>query len=146
MASNGKVIFWKVARNWCKNVSKLSKNSRDLWMRRSRCGHFGVSVLAWGATRDRLFQKELVFKKMVVEKCQNIIKIELKWVPVAPFGLILSQNGSQCIQEAFGSPLGPWGGYFWSVLAKIGQKRIKKNPYIFRIFFRIFPRGELSIV
>ena len=47
------------------------------------------------------FQKELVFTKIVLPKMTKNIKIELKWVPVAPFGLIFGQNRSQCIQEAF---------------------------------------------
>ena len=34
-------------------------------------------------------------------KIQTIINIELKWVHVAPFGLMFSPNRSQCIQEAF---------------------------------------------
>ena len=58
------------------------------------------------------FKKSCFHPRLSSTKVKQIIKIELKLVPVAPFGLILSQNGSQCIQEAFGSPPGPWGGYF----------------------------------
>ena len=49
--------------------------------------------------REIDFFKKSWFSK---KKCRpKNVKIELKWVPVAPFGLIFSQNRSQCIQEAF---------------------------------------------
>ena len=39
-----------------------------------------------------IFQKELVSK--IGQQIDNNIKIELKWVPVAPFGLIAMHPGS----------------------------------------------------
>ena len=47
---------------------------------------------------NRLFQKEPVSAKIVFKTNHKIMKIELKWVPVAPFGLIFGQNWSQCTQ------------------------------------------------
>ena len=93
------------------------------------------SILAWRSglrSHERpTFSKRIGFQKKVIEKLQKIGKIKLKWVPVAPFGLILNQNRSQCIQEAFGSPPGPWGGHFWPKMTKTDPKRTdRKNPYI----------------
>ena len=62
---------------------------------------FGLALWPEEPHEVHFFQKNVFSQKMVVVKFQKIFKIELKWFPMAPFGLIFSPNRSQCIQKAF---------------------------------------------
>ena len=57
----------------------------------------GLAVLPEAPREIDFFKKSWAFTKNVVNTNQKIMNIELKWVPVAPFGLIFIQNRSQCI-------------------------------------------------
>ena len=98
----GKWFGGKVARIRCKNASKLQKKTvKTSELEDQDAVILGLVVWPEGPREIDFFKKSWFSQNRSSTKSTKITKNELKLVPVAPFGLILSQNRSQCIQEAF---------------------------------------------